>query len=97
MSFTPLAGIVAVGNRCMIKPSEFTPASSALMARMIASAFDASEISVVSGGADTGRAFAKLPFDHLLFTGGGSVARHVMRAAADNLVPVTSNSAASAQ
>lgn len=89
LSFAPLAGIVAAGNRCMIKPSELTPASSALIARMIASAFDASEIAVVTGGAETGRAFAELPFDHLLFTGSGSVGRHVMRAAADNLVPVT--------
>ena len=82
LSFAPLAGIVAAGNRCMIKPSELTPASSALIARMIASAFDASEIAVVTGGAETGRAFAELPFDHLLFTGSGSVGRHVMRAAA---------------
>lgn len=89
LTFAPLAGIVAAGNRCLIKPSEFTPASSALMARMISSAFDPSEIAVVTGGADVAQAFAALPFDHLLFTGGGAVARHILRAAADNLVPVT--------
>lgn len=89
LTFAPLAGIVSAGNRCLIKPSEFTPVSSALMARMVASAFDSSEIAVVTGGADVAQAFASLPFDHLLFTGGGSVARHIMRAAADNLVPVT--------
>jgi coniferyl-aldehyde dehydrogenase len=89
LTFTPLAGILAAGNRCMIKPSEFTPATSALMAQLIAARFDALEIAVVTGGPRTGADFAGLPFDHLLFTGATSVARHVMRAAADNLVPVT--------
>lgn len=89
LTFAPLAGIVAAGNRCMIKTSELTPASSALMARMVGSVFDPSEIAVVNGGADVAADFASLPFDHLIFTGGGTIARHVMRAAADNLVPVT--------
>ncbi len=89
LTFTPLAGILAAGNRCMIKPSEYTPATSALMAEIFPTAFDALEISVVTGGPQTGADFAGLPFDHLLFTGATSVARHVMRAAADNLVPLT--------
>lgn len=89
LTFAPLAGIVAAGNRCMIKPSEFTPASSALIAEMIASAFDPSEITVVLGEAAVASAFSALPFDHLLFTGSTAVGRHVMRAAAENLVPVT--------
>jgi coniferyl-aldehyde dehydrogenase len=89
LTFAPLAGIIAAGNRCIMKPSEFTPASSELIARMIASAFDETEIAVVTGDADVARQFASLPFDHLLFTGSTAVAKHVMRAAADNLVPVT--------
>ncbi len=89
LTFTPLAGILAAGNRCMIKPSEFTPATSDLMARMFKKAFNEAEIAVCIGGADTGEAFSRLAFDHLLFTGATSVARHVMRAAAENLVPVT--------
>jgi coniferyl-aldehyde dehydrogenase len=89
LTFTPLAGILAAGNRCMIKPSEYTPATSALMAEIFPTAFDALEISVVTGGPQTGADFAGLPFDHLLFTGATSVGRHVMRAAAENLVPVT--------
>jgi coniferyl-aldehyde dehydrogenase len=89
LTFAPLAGILAAGNRCMIKPSEFTPASSALMAELIGRAFDEREVAVVTGGPQTGADFAALPFDHLLFTGATSVARHVMRAAAENLVPVT--------
>jgi coniferyl-aldehyde dehydrogenase len=89
LTFTPLAGILAAGNRCMIKPSEYTPATSQVMAELIAAAFDELEIAVVVGGPQTGADFAGLPFDHLLFTGATSVARHVMRAAAENLVPVT--------
>jgi coniferyl-aldehyde dehydrogenase len=89
LTFTPLAGILAAGNRCMIKPSEYTSATSEAMAELIGSAFDELEIAVVLGGPQTGADFAGLPFDHLLFTGATSVARHVMRAASENLVPVT--------
>jgi coniferyl-aldehyde dehydrogenase len=89
LTFTPLAGVLAAGNRCMIKPSEYTPETSQLMAEIIAGAFDELEIAVIVGGPQTGADFAGLPFDHLLFTGATSVARHVMRAAAENLVPVT--------
>jgi coniferyl-aldehyde dehydrogenase len=89
LTFTPLAGIFAAGNRAMIKPSEFTPRSSELMARMFRTAYDETEVAVFTGGADVGAAFSRLAFDHLLFTGATSVATHVMRAAAENLVPVT--------
>jgi coniferyl-aldehyde dehydrogenase len=89
LTFTPLAGILAAGNRVMIKPSEYTPATSDLMVEMFAARFDQNEIAVFTGGPQTGADFAGLPFDHLLFTGATSVGRHVMRAAAEHLVPVT--------
>jgi coniferyl-aldehyde dehydrogenase len=89
LTFTPLAGIFAAGNRVLIKPSEFTPRSSELMARMFASAYDESEVAVFTGGPEVGAAFARLPFDHLLFTGATSIAYHVLKAAAENLVPTT--------
>jgi len=89
LTFAPLAGIFAGGNRVMIKPSEFTPRTSELMERMFRSAYDESEVAVFQGGTDVGSAFSKLPFDHLLFTGATSIASHVMRAAAENLVPTT--------
>lgn len=89
LTFTPLAGILAAGNRVMIKPSEYTPATSDLMAAMFAKAFSSEEIAVFTGGPDVGQAFASLAFDHLLFTGATSVAAHVMRAAAENLTPLT--------
>jgi len=89
LTFSPLAGVLAAGNRAMIKPSEFTPATSELMAKMFAEAFTEEEIAVFPGGPEVGQAFASLPFDHLIFTGATGVARHVMKAAAENLVPVT--------
>merc|ERR1711965_749851 len=73
----------------MIKPSEYTPATSAAMAAGFAEEFNDDEIAVVTGGPQTGADFSGLVFDHLLFTGATSVAKHVMRAASENLVPVT--------
>ncbi|MBU6297750.1 MAG: aldehyde dehydrogenase family protein, partial [Alphaproteobacteria bacterium] len=89
LTFGPLAGTFAAGNRVMIKPSEFTPRTSELMAKIFRSAYDESEVAVFPGGPEVGAAFSKLPFDHLLFTGATSIAFHVMRAAAENLVPTT--------
>jgi coniferyl-aldehyde dehydrogenase len=89
LTFAPLAGIIAAGNRAMIKPSEFTPVTSELMKTMFASAFSEEEIAVVTGGPEVGQAFSSLAFDHMIFTGATSIARHVMRAAAENLVPLT--------
>jgi len=89
LTFTPLAGIFAAGNRVMIKPSEYTPRSSELMARLFHQAYDESEVAVILGGPEVGHAFSSLPFDHLLFTGATAIAYHVQRAAAENLVPTT--------
>lgn len=89
LTFGPLAGILAAGNRAMIKPSEFTPATSAVMAEMVKEAWDEKEVAVFNGGPEVGQAFSSLAFDHLLFTGATSVAKHIMAAAAPNLVPVT--------
>lgn len=89
LTFAPLAGVFAAGNRAMIKPSEFTPATSDLLKAMFAKAFSEEEVAVFVGGPEVGQAFSGLAFDHLVFTGATSVARHVMRAAAENLVPVT--------
>jgi coniferyl-aldehyde dehydrogenase len=73
----------------MIKPSEFTPVTSALMKELLEAAFDETEIAVITGGSEAGKAFSELPFDHLVFTGGTAIGRHVMAAAAKNLVPLT--------
>ena len=89
LTFGPLAGILAAGNRAMVKPSEFTPATSELMAEMVASAWAPEEVAITLGGPEVGQAFSGLPFDHLLFTGATGVARHIMAAASKHLVPVT--------
>lgn len=89
LAFGPLGQILAAGNRAMIKPSELTPKTSELMKTMIESAFADDEIAVVTGGIDVGQEFSELPFDHLLYTGSTNVGRHIMAAAAKNLVPVT--------
>ena len=87
--FSPLAGVLAAGNRAVLKPSELAPAGGALMVRLVAEAFDPDEVTVVLGGAEAGGEFAAAPFDHLVFTGSTTVGRHVMRAAAENLTPLT--------
>ncbi|WP_224971791.1 coniferyl aldehyde dehydrogenase [Acinetobacter oleivorans] len=89
LAFGPLAGVFAAGNRAVIKPSELTPKTSELLAQLVPQYFNANELRVVTGDADIGAAFSALAFDHLIFTGSTNVGKHVMRAAAENLVPVT--------
>lgn len=89
LAYTPLAGALAAGNRAMLKPSEFTPATSALIAEVVAESFAPDEVDVVQGGVEVAARFSALPFDHLVFTGGARVARSVLRAAAEHLTPVT--------
>lgn len=85
----PLIAALAAGNRVMIKMSEFTPKTGELLKRILATVFDERQVAVFNGDVEVATAFAALPFDHLLFTGSTTVGRHIMRAAADNLTPVT--------
>lgn len=85
----PLVGALAAGNRVMIKMSEYTPETSLLFKNIIEEFFPENLISVTTGEADVGIEFAKKPWGHLIFTGSTAVGRHVMRAAAENLTPVT--------
>jgi coniferyl-aldehyde dehydrogenase len=85
----PIAGIFAAGNRAMVKTSEFTPRTAALFETVSAKYFAQDELAFFSGGADVGKAFSELPFDHLIFTGATGIGRHILHAAADNLTPVT--------
>jgi coniferyl-aldehyde dehydrogenase len=89
LALGPVATALAAGDRVMLKPSEYTPATSALLARLLGDIFPAEQVAVVTGDAEVGAAFAALPFDHLLFTGGTATGRLIMRAASENLVPVT--------
>jgi aldehyde dehydrogenase (NAD+)/coniferyl-aldehyde dehydrogenase len=85
----PLVAALAAGNRVMVKMSEYTPAMSDLFARLVAKYFADDEVVVMQGDAGVAQAFAQLPFGHLLFTGSTKVGYSVMRAAAENLTPVT--------
>ncbi len=89
LAFGPMGSIFAAGNRTVIKPSEFTPHCSILLKDLCKKYFDEKDVAVVVGGPETGATFARMPFDHLLFTGATNIAHHIMRAAAENLVPVT--------
>jgi acyl-CoA reductase-like NAD-dependent aldehyde dehydrogenase len=84
-----LIGALAAGNRVLVKMSEHAPATGELFARLVAARFAPELLAVVNGGPDVARAFAALPFDHMLFTGSTQVGRQVMAAAAANLTPVT--------
>ncbi len=85
----PLVGALAAGNHAMIKMSEFTPNTADCFAKIIADTFPAEHVAVINGDAKIAAEFSKLPFDHLLFTGSTQVGKIVMRAAAENLTPVT--------
>jgi len=86
LSLMPVVTAIAAGNRVMLKPSKFTPATNAVIASMFSEIFPKEQVTLVNGD---GSSFSKLPFDHLIFTGSTSVGRSVMKAASENLVPVT--------
>ncbi|KGC53779.1 coniferyl aldehyde dehydrogenase [Burkholderia pseudomallei] len=85
----PLICALAAGNRAIVKMSELTPRTSQLFEELISKTFARDHVAVVNGDAQIGAVFSGLPFDHLLFTGSTNVGRHVMRAAAEHLTPVT--------
>lgn len=89
LTLSPLVDALAAGNRAMLKPSELAPETSALLGDLVSDAFAEDEVLVVAGGPEVGETFSHLPFDHLFFTGSTRVGKLVMRAASENLVPVT--------
>lgn len=89
LSLGPLTAALAAGNNAMIKMSEYTPATSTLLAKLMGEIFGPERIVIMGGDASVAAEFSALPFDHLFFTGSTSIGKLVMKAAADNLVPVT--------
>lgn len=85
----PMVDMFAAGNRVMIKPSDYTPASAELLRTMIGEFFTPDVAYVAVGGLALARKFSQLPFDHLLYTGSPHVGREIMAAASANLTPVT--------
>ncbi len=89
LALGPLASCLAAGNAAILKPSELAPASSALLARMIADTFLSDMVAVVEGDKQVAEDLLSLPFDHIFFTGSPAVGKIVMTAAARHLTSVT--------
>ena len=89
LSLSPLVDVIAAGNHAMVKPSELAPKTAEVLQKMIAAIFPPEYIAVVNGDAQLAVEFTSLPFDHLLFTGSSRVGKLVMKAASENLTPVT--------
>lgn len=89
LCLSPLVSALASGNRAILKMSEHAPATALIIKELLASIFTEDEVAVVIGEVEVGQAFTTLPFDHLVFTGATSIGKHVMRAASENLTPVT--------
>ena len=89
LALGPLVSALAAGCSAVLKPSEVTPATSALLARMLGEAFPPDLVAVVEGGPDVAGRLLELPFDHIFFTGSPAVGRIVMAAAAKTLASVT--------
>ncbi|MFF9242309.1 aldehyde dehydrogenase family protein [Streptomyces sp. NPDC014801] len=85
----PLVGALAAGNAVVVKPSELAPATSAALARLLPAHLDTEAVAVVEGGVPETTALLAERFDHIFYTGNGTVGRIVMRAAAEHLTPVT--------
>jgi coniferyl-aldehyde dehydrogenase len=89
LAIMPLVAALAAGNRVMLKPSERTPQTAQFIAELLADLFPPEQVTTVLGDREVGAGFSRLPFDHLFYTGSAIVGRQVMKAAAENLTPVT--------
>lgn len=89
LSLIPLVAAYAAGNHVLLKPSEYAPHTAQWLAALLGELFPPEQVGVVLGDATVAKAFVRLPFDHLFFTGSTAIGREVMRAAAEHLVPVT--------
>lgn len=85
----PLLGAIAAGNTAILKPSEYTPKTEAIIVKLISEVFSPDYIKVVTGGRDVSEGLFNAPFDHIFFTGSVQTGKVVMKAAAENLIPVT--------
>jgi len=89
LSVGPLVEMLAAGNRVVIKPSEYAPASGELLREMVHEAFEPDRVEVICGGLELSQAFSRVRWDHLLYTGSPATGREIAKAAAERLVPVT--------
>ncbi|MEW6776023.1 MAG: aldehyde dehydrogenase family protein [Bdellovibrionota bacterium] len=89
LTLLPLAGALAAGNCALVKPSEIAAQTSRLLAEKLPEYLDKDYVQVIEGGPDETQALLRERFDHIFYTGNGAVARLIMKAASENLTPVT--------
>ena len=89
LTIGPLVGAVAAGNCCVVKPSAYSPATSAAIRELLSECFPPDHVAVVEGGRAENQALLDQKFDYIFFTGGVAVGKEVMAKAARNLTPVT--------
>ncbi len=89
LALAPLSSAIAAGNTAIIKPSEITPNSSAVLRMIVEEIFNENEVAVIEGDVETATTLLELPFNHIFFTGSPEVGKIVMAAAAKNLASVT--------
>jgi aldehyde dehydrogenase (NAD+) len=89
LSFVPMAGAIAAGNCAVLKPSELSPRTSAVITRIIGDTFPPEYVSAVEGGPEAAQSLLRNRFDHIFFTGGSRIGRKVLGAASEHLTPVT--------
>jgi len=88
-TFVPMISAMAAGNAVVIKPSEHAPVSAQILEEIIHTALPADEAYVVQGGVEVAQELLSLPFNHIYYTGGNTVGKIVMKAAADHFASVT--------
>lgn len=86
---SPLISAIAAGNCAILKPSELSSNTAAIINKIISKTFDKKEIACFEGDAEVSTALLKMPFDHIFFTGSTAIGKVVMAAAAKNLTSVT--------
>ena len=89
LTFAPLVSAIAAGSTVILKPSEMTPNTSAVMSKMVKELFDENEVALVEGQVEVSQELLKLPFNHIFFTGSPQVGKLVMKAASNHLTSVT--------
>ncbi|MDG2425893.1 MAG: aldehyde dehydrogenase family protein [Flavobacteriales bacterium] len=89
LTINPVLAAIAAGNRVVVKPSEHTPATAKAMTNWLEECLPSTWVQVVNGGAELAQELTALPFNHIYFTGGPSIGKHIIRAAAEHLTPLT--------
>ncbi len=89
LALCPLIAAVAAGNQVVVKPSELTPNTSAIISKIISEVFDNNHVKVVEGGVEVSKELLSQRWDYIFFTGSVAVGKIVAKAAAEYMIPVT--------